>query len=253
MRKTLLSLVALFAFGAASAQNDVSITLNSPTGGSSIGPGLPLSFDVTMTNLGTQAVTANDTLIYFPTIAGNLLTTTQNGQTVTVAFRLTGTNIPTNGSENRSVNFGGLTLTGAPAGNIDFCGNVIAIGPNWNNVTEDDTTNNSSCASVVYDPNGGIGIAENVLRGEVKGLAIVDASYANGGTYFVEAYNLGSSSASVSFVDLTGRTLLTQEFEVRNSELKGEISLNSIPRGVVLAVLSVDGQAVSTKKVVVGQ
>jgi len=254
MRKILLSLAALFAFGAANAQNDISIALNSPTAGTTIGPGLPFTFDVTMTNLGTAAVTASDTLIYYPTINGGLLTTTnQAGQTITVAFRITGTAIATNGSETRTVNFGGLNINGASAGNVDVCGNVFAIGPNWNNVTESDTLNNTSCASVAYDPNGGIGLAENILNAEVKSLAILDASYANGSTYFVEAYNLSSSHARVSFVDLTGRTLLTQEFEVSNSELKGELSLNSLPKGIVLAVLSVDGQAVSTKKVMVAQ
>lgn len=255
MKKILLSLAALFAFGTAQAQNDISVTLNSPTAGSSIGPGVPFSFDVTVTNLGTADVTSNDTVIYFPTLNGNLLTTTnQSGQTVTVAFIITGTTISTNGSETRAVNFGGLNISGASAGNVDICGNAIVIGPNWNNVTESDTTNNSDCATVAYDPNGGsIGLAENVLSAELKKVAILDASYASGSTYFVEAYNLASSEVSVSFVDLTGRTLMTKSFNVNNSEVKGEVSLNDLPKGIVLAVLSSNGQAVSTKKILVGQ
>ncbi|PTM04080.1 MAG: hypothetical protein DA405_08455 [Bacteroidetes bacterium] len=255
MRKIVLSLSALFAFGAANAQNDISVTLNSPTAGSSIGPGMPFTFDMTVTNAGTADVTANDTVVYYPTINGGLLTTTnQSGQTVTVAFIITGTTISTNGMETRGVNFGGLNINGAPAGNIDMCANAFVIGPNWNNVTESDTTNNTDCASIAYDPNGGtVGLAENMVYADIKNIPLLDASYASGSTYFVEAYNVPSSTASLSFVDLTGRTILTQEFEVRNSELKGEVSLSNLPQGVVLAVLSVDGQAVSTKKVVVAQ
>tara|TARA_R110002050_G_scaffold122015_3_gene240498 strand:+ start:34218 stop:34985 length:768 start_codon:yes stop_codon:yes gene_type:complete len=253
MRKILLSLSALLAFGVAHAQNDISVTLNSPTASSTIGPGLPFAFDVTITNLGTADVTANDTVIFYPTVNGGLLTTNQNGQNVTVAFRLTGTTISTNGMETRAVNFGGLNITGAPAGNIDICGNAFVVGPNWNNVTESDTVNNTDCASVAYDPNGGgtVGLAENMVYADIKSVPLLDVSYASGSTYFVEVYNVSSASALVSFVDLTGRTLMTQEFEVSNSELKGEVSLSNLPQGVVLAVLSVDGQAVSTKKVVV--
>ena len=255
MRNFLLSLSALLAFGGAQAQNDMSITLNSPTAASTIGPGLPLSFDVTLTNLGTADVSANDTVFYFPTIGGNTLTTTQNNQTVTVAFIITGTTISTNGSETRSVNFAGLNITGAAAGNLDFCGNTFVVGPNWRGVTESDTVNNSDCASVAYDPNGGgtVGLAENSVYATIKSVPALDASYASGLTYFVEVHNVVSASASVSFVDLTGRTLSTQDFATSKNEVRGEVSLASLPKGIVLAVLEINGQIVSTKKIVVAQ
>jgi hypothetical protein len=255
MRKTLLSLSALFAFGAAQAQNDISLTLNSPTAANTVGPGLPLAFDITVTNLGTVDVASNDTVVFYPTIDGSTLTTTQNGQTVTIAYIITGTAISTNGFETRAVNFGGLSITGATAANLDFCGNAFVVGPNWSGITESDTTNNSDCASVAYDPTGGgtVGLAENMIYASIKSIPALDASYASGLTYFVEVYNVASASARVSFVDLTGRTLSTQEFASNNNEVRGEVSLSSLPKGIVLAILSIDGQAVNTKKIVVAQ
>jgi hypothetical protein len=181
-----------------------------------------------VTNLGTADVASNDTVVFYPSIDGSFLTTTQNGQTVTIAYIITGTTISTNGFETRAVNFGGLNITGATAGNLDFCGNAFVVGPNWNGIIESDTTNNRDCASVAYDPLGGgtVGLAENMIYASIK---------------------------SVSFVDLTGRTLSTQDFASNNNEVRGEVSLANLPKGIVLAVLSIDGQAVSTKKIVVAQ
>ena len=246
MRKILLSLSALLAFGVATAQNDLSIVLNSPSASSTVGPGLPLSFNVTITNLGTVDVLPADTIIFAPQYNGGYLT----GPNGVIAYFITGVTITTNDMETRAVNFGGFSIQGATAGNVDFCATIVRVsGANWSGVVESNIVNNTSCNSVAYDPGSTVGLAENLIYAEAKSLLVSDASYASGSTYFVEAYNLASASATVTFVDLTGRTLLTQEFAVNNSELKGQMSLASLPQGIVLAVLSVDGQAVSTKKV----
>ncbi len=250
MKKALFSLAILFGF-ASFAQNDLSITLDSPTAGSTIGPGLPFSFDVTISNDGTQAVTSNDTLLYYPLLNGNLLVVNQNGQNVPVVFRITGTTMNTNDTESRSVNFAGLNIANGTATTVDFCGGVLATGPNWRNVTEDDTTNNEACNTVNYDPNGGnVGLAENILfAGDAP--QVLDGSYSDGSTYYVRVYNILSAQAKVSFVDLTGRTLHSEVFSTSNGEVNSEVSLNDLPKGVILAILEVEGQRINTKKVIV--
>jgi hypothetical protein len=252
MKKIVLSTLALaLSLGVASAQNDLSVNMTSPAAGSTIGPGLAFDFDISITNLGTQAITATDSVIYFPLLNGSPLVTVQNGQQVTIAFAISGTTMNTNDVEMRSISFAGLNITNGPAGPVDFCGGVIGIGSNWNGVTESDTTNNISCQSVSYDPNGGaIGLAENVLF--LEGAAtVLDGSYSDGETFFVNVYNMTSASAQVRFIDLTGRTLYSESFNTSTTEIRSEINLSELPEGVLLAVLEVDGQTVNTKKILV--
>lgn len=77
MKKTVLTLALALTLGAASAQNDLGINMTSPAAGSTVGPGVSFDFDVTITNVGSQAVTTNDTVIYFPLLNGSLLYTSK--------------------------------------------------------------------------------------------------------------------------------------------------------------------------------
>lgn len=235
----------------AQAQNDLSIDMTSPAAGTTLGPGLGFDFDVTITNLGTQAVTSSDTLIFYPLLNGSLLVTVQNGQQVPIAFPLTNLTMNTNDTESRSVTFGGLSISNGSATNVDFCGGVIAIGPNWSGVTESDTTNNTDCESLAYDPAGGnVGLAENVIFNQ-GGLPVLDGSFSDGSVFHVNVYNLTSPQAVISFVDLTGRTVYREVFEANGSEISAEISLADMPSGILLSVLEVDGKQVNAKKFIV--
>lgn len=168
-----------------------------------------------------------------------------------IAFSINGTTMNTNDTESRSISFGGLSINNGTAQNVDFCGGVIAIGPNWNNVNESDTTNNTSCQSIMYDPNGGtVGLAENVIFSEGS-LAVLDGSYSDGSTFYVNVYNMTSPMAKVSFIDLTGRVVYSQSFQAQGKEVRAEISLNDMPEGILLAVLEVDGKQINAKKIVV--
>ncbi len=250
MKRVLLSLAVLFS-ATSYAQNDLSITLNQPVANSTVGPGIQLSFDVSISNNGTQAVTTNDTVLYYPTLNGNLLVVSQNGQNVPIVFSITGTTMNNGDTENRSVNFAGLNISNASAMSVDFCGGVIAIGPNWSGVTESDTTNNLDCATLNYDPNGGnVGLVENVLFAGAAP-SVIDGSYSDGMTYFVHLYNMTEASATISFVDLTGRAILSRNVESHGREIAAEISLSKLPKGVALAVVTVNGQRINAKKVIV--
>ncbi|QNR24233.1 hypothetical protein [Croceimicrobium hydrocarbonivorans] len=251
MKKTVLTLALALTLGAASAQNDLGINMTSPAAGSTVGPGVAFDFDVTITNVGTQAVTTNDTVVYFPLLNGSLLYTSQGGQQVPIAFSITGTTMNTSDTESRSISFGGLSINNGTAQNVDFCGGVLAFGPNWNNVNESDTTNNTSCQSIMYDPNGGtVGLAENVIFSEGS-LTVLDGSYSDGSTFYVNVYNMNSPVAKVSFIDLTGRVVYSQSFQTQGKEVRAEISLNDMPEGILLAVLEVDGKQINAKKIVV--
>lgn len=252
MKKILLTLALSASLFVASAQNDLSIAMTSPSAGTTLGPGLAFDFDVTITNLGSQAVSTTDTVIYYPLLNGSLLVTTQGGQQVPIAFSITGTTMNTNDTESRSISFGGLSIQNGMATNVDFCGGTFAIGSNWNGVTESDTTNNTDCQSLPYDPNGGtIGLAENVLYSQGS-LAVLDGSYSDGTTFYTNVYNLrGSEQVVVSFVDLTGRTVYYQRYTASGNQIRSEISLNDMPKGILLAVLEVDGKQINAKKIIV--
>lgn len=251
MKKIVLSLALATGLTFAHAQNDLAIDMTSPSAGSTMGPGMAFDFDVTISNLGTQAVTTNDTLIYYPILNNSLLYTTQNGQQVPILFPITGVTMNTSDTESRSISFGGLSISNGTAMNIDFCGGVIAFGPNWNGVTESDTTNNFDCETVAYDPNGGsVGLAENVIFSEGS-IQVLDGSYSDGSVFYVNIYNLSSPEVVVSFVDLTGRTIYTQMVSASGSEAHAEISLENLPKGVLLSVVEVDGQQINAKKFIV--
>tara|TARA_Y100001934_G_C11800611_1_gene516914 strand:- start:270 stop:584 length:315 start_codon:yes stop_codon:yes gene_type:complete len=103
----------------------------------------------------------------------------------------------------------------------------------------------------MYDPNGGtVGLAENVIFSEGS-LAVLDGSYSDGSTFYVNVYNMSSPSAKVSFIDLTGRVVYSQSFQTQGKEVRAEISLNDMPEGILLAVLEVDGKQINAKKIVV--
>lgn len=251
MKKIVLTLAFAAGLTFAQAQNDLAIDLTSPSAGTTLGPGLAFDFDVTISNLGTQAVTSSDTLIYYPVLNNSLLYTTQNGQQVPILFQITGVTMNTSNTESRSISFGGLSISNASAMNIDFCGGVVAFGPNWSGVTETDTTNNFDCQTVAYDPNGGsVGLAENVIFSEGS-IQVLDGSYSDGKVFYLNVYNLSSPTVAVSFVDLTGRTIFKQVVSANGREAHSEISLANLPKGVLLSVVEVDGQQINAKKFIV--
>ncbi len=252
MKRIVLTLALAMSLTFATAQRDLSINLTSPAAGATLGPGIGFNFDVTITNLGSQPVTTSDTLLYFPLLNGNLLQVIQNGDTIPLVFPLTGLTMNNGDSQNRSINFAGLSIDNGTATNIDFCGGVVAVGPNWSGFGETDTTNNVSCANVAFDPNGGgtIGLNENVLFSEIS-LPLIDGSYSDGSTYFLRVYNLQAEEVTLSFVDLTGRTVSYRRYNANGSELSQDIELTDMPNGILLAVLSVDGQQINAKKIFV--
>jgi|GEM_PF-2924272 hypothetical protein len=240
----MLALATLPAF----AQNDVSIRLLKPQTNDIFGPGQSFNFEVVIKNVGTQDVTVQDTVIYFPTVNGNNLITVNptTGDTSIVAFGFTG---PLNAGDSvvRSQSFGGLTLGGNPGGTVSYCGLVDVVGPNWRSVTEDDENNNISCSAVTYQPGGTVSINELFTRNGAE-LQLQDNSYFAAGRYHVEVDNVSAAQAEMSFVDLTGRTVSTVLLNPNGGQIRQILSVPALSQGVYLAVLKLDGQVRSTRK-----
>jgi hypothetical protein len=245
MKKVLLALF-LGSSVFMSAQNDVAITLTAPAANSTIGPGMQFNFDVTITNNGTQAITTSDTVVYFPSVNGGLLT--QNG--TPIGWYFTNTAIAGNGGTvTRSRTFGGLNISGAPAGNITFCGNVYVNGPNWSNVTESDTTNNTDCATVMYDPNA-VGLAENVLHVDYTA-KVIDNSYFANGIYNVDLANVATSNNEMVVIDITGKQVFTTSLNVNNTVVEESVNLSSLRPGIYIVAIQGGSANIATKKIIV--
>lgn len=244
MKKVLLTLslgLSIMAFG----QNDLSVTLTAPAANSTVGPGIPFNFDVTITNNGTQDVTASDTVVYFPSVNGGLLT--QNG--IPIAWFITGMTIAGGGGTTTgSQGFAGLNIQGAPAGNITFCGAVFGLGPNWSGVTESDTTNNSDCSTVAYDPNS-IGLSENVLTVSLN-LDAVDNSYFANGVFHVEMENIVTDNNELVVFSITGKEVLKSSLTRDGDKITSNVDFSSLKAGVYITVVRSGSKALSTKKII---
>lgn len=245
MRKILLALI----FGISSvamAQADLAVTLNSPAANSTQGPGIPFSFDVTFTNNGTVDITPSDSIIFYPTLNGGLLSS--GGQTI--IYYTTGNTVSANGGTlNQAANFSGMNISGASAGQMNFCGVAFVIGPNWNGVTESDTTNNTSCNTFNYDPNA-IGIAENMFDVSSENVKLADNSYFAKGIYHVDMVNVAASNSSMVVFDLTGKEVFNAPLAVEANSIKQDVSLN-LNKGIYIVTIKDDANILSSKKIAV--
>lgn len=250
MKKALFFVATLFA-GGMFAQNDLEINMTSPNSSATFGPNAPMQWDVTVTVKGSQGLTGNDTLVYAPRLNGNLLTVNQNGNPVSLVYTSVGP-ISGNGgtfSDSRSL---GITFDPNQAARVEVCGVVGAVGPNWRGITEDDTTNNVSCDSADYDPNAGSGMSAAEVQAFAKQeVDILDGSFYAQGIYNVKVYNIFESQATLRLVDLTGRKIREYQLTSSNGEINREIPLHELDRGVILAVLEVNGRVINTRKVMI--
>ena len=240
--KRIFTLVAFALFAKmAAGQIDIGVTLNSPVNNGPAGPGIPLSFDITVTNTGTVPITTSDTIIYAPTLAGSLLSSGGNP----IVFSSIQA-IAAGGSANFVHNFTGLNISGAGAQTFEFCGIALVRGSNWSGLTESDTTNNTDCNDIAYDPNG-VSIDENFILATLKP---VNTSYFSNGTLYIRVANMDVKAAEVSVIDLTGKVVYSQFLETSNFELKNDISLN-LSRGIYLVNIRSEKAQYGSRKIIV--
>lgn len=232
---TLFASLSIFAF----AQANVSITLDSPVAGANLASGTAFNFDVTITNTGSEPIDAMDTIIIIPTVNGSGIANQSGG---ILAFGIQRTIAANGGSDTYSQS---LTLTGGADGALNFCSVIGVLGAGWSGVTESDTTDNQNCSTVNWST-GTIGISE------IRLASLEDNSFYNNGVYNVRL-SAANASQSMTFelINLTGKVIQSSTFDVNNSEVSEDISLNAPAKGVYIARLTSNGQPVSTKKIIV--
>lgn len=235
MKATVLALIG--TVGSVFAQNaDIAVTLTSPAQNQNVGPGAPFQFNGTVVNTGTVAISAQDTIVYAPLLNGQLLTL--GGQPV-VYFQVTA--VAPGANTTFTHNVGGLNAGSTP-GQLEWCAFGLVIGPNWNNVVESDTLNNTSCADINYNPS--IGTPEDFIGVP----AVMNLSYYSVGTLYIEVANVVENSAMVSVIDLSGR--LVAEFPVQRTEqtFRAEHSLE-LPKGIYLVNVASKTKNYGSKKI----
>lgn len=243
MKQTAILFALVMGTTLAFGQNDLSITLNSPTNNSTQGPAIPLTFDVTITNSGTVDVSASDTILYAPTLDGGLLSSGGQALVYAIIGPLTAGQ-----SVNRTHNFTGFNLGTAPAQQFEFCGLAIAVGPNWRGIVESDTVNNFSCVTINYDPNGVVSIDENTLVGQLKPR---NESYFANGTLYIRVVNVDNAAkVSMRIIDLNGRVVREESLEASNFSIENDMPLN-LSQGIYLMQLEGRNGVIGTTKLMV--
>lgn len=252
MKKSLLfvfSLVSLSVFG----QADVAIQITSPAAGTTITPNTSFSFDATITNVGSVDITPSDTVYYYPLINGqSYLYSVSGNDTTRIIYGFTNATIAANGDTVQvSRSFNGLTIGDPSTTQFDLCAGVEVHGTgNWSGpAAEADATNNVSCNTVNYDA-GNTSIAEHVIFANIK-QKIADNSYYANGSYFLDVVNLENGKGEISAIDMTGRKIRSINREVRGNQLQGEVEMEGLKTGIYIIAITVEGQTVSAKKIMV--
>lgn len=238
MKKLLLStLFATFSIFAI-AQANVSITLDAPSAGANLSAGQAFNFDVTITNTGSEAIDMMDTIIIIPTVNGSAITSGGGilGWAIQRSIAANG------GSDTYSQS---LTLTGGADGALNFCSLIGVRGAGWSGVVESDTTDNLNCNTVNWST-GTIGMSE------IRLASLEDNSFYNNGFYNVRLTSANATQKmTFELINLTGKVIQSNTFDVNNSEVSQDIALKSPSKGIYIARLTSNGKAVSTKKIIV--
>lgn len=222
MKKVLLALTLGFS-AVGMAQADVAVSVNTPAANSTITAGTQFAVDFTVSNVGTEAIDANDSIIYFPKINGQYIPS-QSNPNVPVAY-YTQQAIAAGNSGNVSFNFG---LTGGSNMQIDFCVEVLMRGAGWTGVTEADEANNESCNSVSY-VNNTVGVEE------LSVISPVDESYFANGTFFVRVENQSFVGAtSLSVYSISGAEVYNVSLSNDGSSINEDVNLSGLNKGIYL-------------------
>ncbi len=233
----LVASISLFA----SAQANVSFTLDSPVVGANLTSGTSFNYDFTLTNTGTEPIDILDTIIVLPTVNGNRISSNSGGF---VDYVIIGIAIAANGGSSSFSK--SLTVQGGTAGNVEFCGISGVFGQGWTNVTESNTDDNEDCNTVNWSIPVTVGIEDLSLA------TLQDNSFYNRGIFNVRLLNAGAfQSMKFELINLTGKVVQSSDFEVSNQEVVKGISLNSPSKGIYIARLSSKGKVISTRKIVV--
>lgn len=242
--KKLLSILFVGASIASFGQANIGIALTSPANNGTITAGTAFNFDVTVNNTGTLAVTTSDTILFAPTLNGSLIGTSTGGSLV--YFSAAGLAAGATTNFTRSIN-----LSGGQGGMVEVCGIVVMIGPNWNGVTESDTTDNSDCNMVTYNTNN-VSLNEFTL---VDLDNISDKSFFDGKVFHVDVRSAVVLKNPVfTLYSLTGQNVMSMDLTNSVSGIVEEINvvdMNLAPGIYVTQISTVDGAFQNSRKIIV--
>ena len=233
MKKTLLGILttlSLSAFG----QADVSVTLNSPSANDNLQAGVQFTCDMTVTNTGSVNITTSDSIIYGIRVGGQFIAGL-------VFFDASG--LAPAASETYSFP---VNITGGSTGMLEMCANAIVIGPNWNGVTESDTTNNLDCVMVNWDAT--VGINEFALA------KAGDNSFYSEQIYHVRLENQNFvETPKLVVYSITGAQVFTTNLSGSSNygQVSEDVSLPALPKGVYLVQIQGTSTHMNARRIVV--
>jgi len=232
MKKTLLSLFV--AMGTlAFAQPNLTVTLNSPTNGSTINAGTAFNFEITIQNSGNASHLGfpADTVAYWPLFNGQPL---GNGQGGTVGWYSPDA-IAANANVVRTHS---LNVSGGSSGQLTVCAYIRMGGSSYTGFVRDTTDN---CSGVTY--NATMSIGDFQLK------EIFDNSFYSGGVFYAQ---LSSSRTLVNptleIIDISGRTLKHLNLTANGNEVNEKINVEDLPHGIYVTRISHSKGLISVAK-----
>ncbi len=221
MKKALLALLLGGSLSVV-AQNDIEVKMTSPSASGTITAGTAFNLDLTIKNTGNVDIDANDSIIFYPTINGSLIGTSNGG---VVAYYEPGPLLPT-ASKNVTRQ---MNISGGSSGSWTFCGVGEIWGAGWTGVVESNTANNEECVTLTYDA-GTVGISELRLT------EAFDYSYYSNGIYYVRMDNQTIvSTPELVLYSITGKEVLRVALESNNVSIDQQVEISGLPNGVYLS------------------
>lgn len=217
-----LALLMMLAVGAF-AQRDISVTITNPTNGQNIQTQTPFNLNLVVTVVSGTIVPA-DTIIYTfngTNFYGKYGMTKNQGDTIQFSRSLQYDSTVTSGSKN-------------------FCV-ATAIFVNGSIEQESDTTNNQNCVSVNVQ-NLSIGNGPVANAAQISKTLSIAPNPANNVISFDFAA-ISNDKVQARVVDITGRTVLVQEFAAYTGKNDFKLDISGLNSGVYMVELSQDGQS----------
>lgn len=211
MKKVLLSLLAAFTL-AANAQNDISVTVDSPASGFTLADGVAFDIDFTVTNVGPNTIEASDSVYFRLFIGGYPIILSQGAPAETMYHA--------NREDNGSYHALGMaeaftySLTGVSFADVSTfeTSDVCVLVGTWDDsegtwMVESDSMNNIACNQVT--PIEPVGINE------------IDAKFSTYPNPVLNVLNVDLTvpNAVINISDISGRVVLTTELVEGNNQI----------------------------------
>lgn len=217
-----LALLMMLAVGAF-AQRDISVAITNPTNGQNIQTQTPFNLNLVVTVV-SGTINPVDTVLYTfngSNFYGRFGMTKNQGDTIQFSRSLQYDSTATSGTKN-------------------FCV-LAAIYVNGALEQDPDTTNNTNCVSLNVQ-NVGIGNGPVATAAQISKTLSIAPNPANNVISFDFAA-ISNDKVQARVVDITGRTVLVQEFAAYTGKNDFKLDISGLNSGVYMVELSQDGQS----------